>query len=263
MTTYSDSKLNYLLNSWPSGSVITKGKLSDLGYSDDLVSWYLKSNWIIPLGYGAYSKPGSTTTWVGGVNALQEQSKLKVHVGAVSALILKGRAQYGLFGKFPLHLFGESKTKLPKWFSNYKWNAALTFSTPNIFKTDDDLGLSTYEENGVRIKISSHERALFEVIYFVPQKYTFTYAEELFEFGTSLRPSLVNELLHQCKSIKVKRIFLYLAEKLDFSWFKELDVANLDLGKGKRVIEKNGRLDKKYLITVPVGYEEKYDESIF
>ena len=62
---------------------------------------------------------------------------------------------------------------------------------------------------------------------------------------------MVQELLEDCNSIKVKRLFLYLAENSDHFWFKELNVKSVNLGKGKRVIDVNGKLDKKYNITVP------------
>jgi hypothetical protein len=68
---------------------------------------------------------------------------------------------------------------------------------------------------------------------------------------TSLSPKKLNNLLSQCKNIKVKRLFLWLAENHNYAWFKKLEVEKLDLGSGKRVIAEDGKLDKKYLITVP------------
>jgi hypothetical protein len=59
-----------------------------------------------------------------------------------------------------------------------------------------------------------------------------------------------------CNSIKVKRLFLYLAEGHGHPWFERLDLNALDLGKGNRSIVVGGRLDPKYQITVPVGLGE-------
>ena len=67
----------------------------------------------------------------------------------------------------------------------------------------------------------------------------------------SLRPRMVQSLLENCNQIKVKRLFLYLIEKLGLPWSENLDLDRIDIGKGKRVITLNGVLDKKYLITVP------------
>ena len=68
---------------------------------------------------------------------------------------------------------------------------------------------------------------------------------------TTLRPKLVQRLLEECKSVKVRRLFLFMAESSNHDWVKELNVEKIDLGSGKRVIVKNGVLDKKYKITVP------------
>ncbi|MBU4331192.1 MAG: type IV toxin-antitoxin system AbiEi family antitoxin domain-containing protein, partial [Acidobacteria bacterium] len=56
-----------------------------------------------------------------------------------------------------------------------------------------------------------------------------------------------------CRSVKVKRLFLYLAEKAAHSWTGSLDVSRINLGKGDRLIAEKGVLDKKYRITVPRG----------
>ncbi len=66
-----------------------------------------------------------------------------------------------------------------------------------------------------------------------------------------LKPGVVNDLLAACRSIKVKRIFLFLAVHFDYPWAKRLKTADLDLGRGNRQVVKGGRLDKRFLITVP------------
>jgi tRNA-binding EMAP/Myf-like protein len=57
-------------------------------------------------------------------------------------------------------------------------------------------------------------------------------------------------LLENCNSIKVKRLFLFLAESYQHPWLKKINRAKIDLGQGKRVIVKGGKLDSKYQITV-------------
>ncbi len=51
-------------------------------------------------------------------------------------------------------------------------------------------------------------------------------------------------------------MFLYLAEKLNLPSFQNLKLDKIDLGRGKRVIVKGGKLNKKYMITVDRDYEE-------
>jgi hypothetical protein len=71
----------------------------------------------------------------------------------------------------------------------------------------------------------------------------------------TLRPDTVQGLLEACHSVKVKRLFLYMAESQEHSWLARVNLSKVDLGKGKRVIIPHGRYDQKYRITVPVDRE--------
>ena len=51
--------------------------------------------------------------------------------------------------------------------------------------------------------------------------------------------------------MKVKRLFLYLAEKAGHEWFCHINLDNVDLGSGKRAIVSDGVYVSEYLITVP------------
>jgi len=68
---------------------------------------------------------------------------------------------------------------------------------------------------------------------------------------TTLRPLQAQELLENCKSIKVKRLFLFFAEKVGHSWFKYIDIKKIDLGSGNRSLAKDGVLVSKYQLVVP------------
>jgi len=91
-------------------------------------------------------------------------------------------------------------------------------------------------------------------LYLVPAAQSFGEAAKIMEGLTTLRPQLIQDLLEECSSIKVKRLFLFISEKHDHQWVKELKFDRISFGSGKRVIEKNGILDKKYQITVPREY---------
>ena len=70
------------------------------------------------------------------------------------------------------------------------------------------------------------------------------------EMLNGLRTNLLQQLLEDCKSIKVKRLFLFMAEKAGHSWLEDLDLSKIDLGRGKRSIVKNGVFNSKYQITI-------------
>jgi hypothetical protein len=95
-----------------------------------------------------------------------------------------------------------------------------------------------------------------EMLYLVPKFYTFDEAYLIMEGLTTLRSDLLQNFLEKCRSVKVKRMFLYMAERNDHQWFADLDIKKIDLGRGKRAIVENGRLNSKYSITVPKEYEE-------
>ncbi len=67
----------------------------------------------------------------------------------------------------------------------------------------------------------------------------------------SLSPKRVQKLLVDCRSVKVKRLFLWFAERHNHAWFKRIDRDTIDLGRGKRMLVRGGKLDPTYLITVP------------
>jgi hypothetical protein len=71
------------------------------------------------------------------------------------------------------------------------------------------------------------------------------------ELLNGLRPAKVQELLENCKSVKVKRLFLYFAEKAGHSWFKYVDTAKINLGSGNRSLAENGVLVSKYKLVLP------------
>ena len=90
-----------------------------------------------------------------------------------------------------------------------------------------------------------------------PKFFPFTECYELMEGLSTLRPSQVQSLLEKCKSIRVKRMFLYLAEKVDHQWLHYIKTDKIDLGSGKRALVKGGVFIPKYNITVPKELENQ------
>jgi len=73
---------------------------------------------------------------------------------------------------------------------------------------------------------------------------------------TTLRPKILQALLEQCSSIKVKRLFLYMANKAGHAWHKRLDQSKFDLGNGSRTITKGGVYVSELQIIVPEELEK-------
>ncbi|MFO7838614.1 MAG: type IV toxin-antitoxin system AbiEi family antitoxin domain-containing protein [Desulfosalsimonadaceae bacterium] len=265
MTSEKRNILNRLLQVWPHGSVVVTPWLKSQGVSQQLVYEYEKSGWVRRVGRGAYLRAGEVVEWSGGLNAVQNQLGLPIHVADKTALQLQGYAHFLPLGKGgTLSLFGLPGTRLPAWFKKCDWGVALRYTTARLFSGTHDIGLTQKDMGSFSIRVSAPERAMMEVLYLVPKEESFEEAGLLMEGLATLRPDVLQRLLQQCRSVKVKRLFLYLAEQSNHSWLEKLDKAGINLGKGKRVIVKGGRLDAKYNITVPrsVGQRQEPTERV-
>src|SRR5690606_30891248 len=102
-----------------------------------------------------------------------------------------------------------------------------TSSVPDDVETDmlqaSGLEELTLDSDAWPVWGSTPERAVLELLDGVPHRETFEQADKFMEALHTLRPTLVQHLLEQCRSIKVKRVFLWLAERHEFAWLKKLD----------------------------------------
>ena len=111
--------------------------------------------------------------------------------------------------------------------------------------------LRTWGHPGRSMLMSTPERAVIELLDEVPRKETFHQADMLIEGLRNLSPTRVQRLLEDCRSVKVKRLFLWFAERHNHAWLKRLDRSAIDLGRGKRMLVRHGKLDTRFNITVP------------
>ncbi|PIW85457.1 MAG: hypothetical protein COZ32_06905 [Nitrospirae bacterium CG_4_10_14_3_um_filter_53_41] len=253
MNSQNRSKLNQILRAWPQGTVAVHSWLSERGVYRQLVDAYRKTAWLDRLGRGAFIREGDSVDWTGGLYAVQEQLGLSIHGGGKTALQIQGYAHYLPLGKDTLvSLFGSPGEKLPVWFRKHDWGVKLRYTTTKLFPPQGNPGITIKEMGAYSIRLSSPERAIMELLYYVPRGESFEEARLLMEGLTTLRPGLVQTLLEACGSVKVKRLFMYLTEVCNHAWVKKLDLSKIDFGKGKRMIVTGGRLDPKYKISVPV-----------
>ncbi len=249
MTTHNDTKLKSLINLLHTNKVITAKVLDKNGISRHLRSYYQKSGWIEPLGKGAYKKPGDMLEWQDGINALQNQLDINLHVGGLTALTIHGFSHYFRLSKETLYLFSSLQTRIPKWFADYNWNMELIHK-PTSFLPEAP-GIIEMEMKNVKVNVSTPERALLECLFLAPQNTNLVECYQILEGMVNLKPKLISELLLSCNSIKVKRLFLYMADKAKHQWFQFLTIDTIDLGSGDRMIIENGAYNSKYHITLP------------
>lgn len=252
------TKINQLLRIQPKGTVLLSSWLVNKGYSFDLQRRYRKSNWLASIGSGAMIRTGDNVDLAGALHTLQTQLGLSTHFGGKTALAMQGKAHYLELSNQKAQIFGTKGENLPAWFTQHTWESKVEYHSTTFL--DSRYGLSAFKVKEFSIKISSPARALMECLYLSPAKQDLVECYQLMESLNNLRPKQVQELLEICTSVKVKRLFLYLAEKSGHVWLNSLDLNAIDLGKGKRSLVKNGVYVSKYQITVPQALEN--DEPI-
>jgi hypothetical protein len=249
MLTENRTKINQLLQKVPSDVVLQASWLADNGYSADLQKYYRNSGWLRSWGTGAMVRSNEDPGYEGAVYALQKQSNLSIHPGGRTALSILGKAHYLELNASQVWLFGGEEEKLPAWFRNHHWPQKIVYK-PTSFLPEGK-GLVDYTFSGFNIKVSGPARAILECLYLAPEKFDLVECYELLENLNDLRPQQLQALLEACTSVKVKRLFLFMAGQLNHRWFKFIKQENIDLGKGKRSIVPGGTYISKYQITVP------------
>jgi hypothetical protein len=249
------SKLNSLQRDLPEGLLAPSSWLKKKGYSDQLLKKYKENHWLESPARGVYRRPGPTLKWQHVVASLAKVLDPPPHVGGISALELRG---YGHFlksaGSAEIHLY--SHERLPAWLAKLPLKETFVEHRDSLFSP---LKQSLIEEAwgpwDWDIVYSTPERAILEVLDEVPHRESIEHAASLVEGLADLSSRRVLGLLGACRSKKVKRLFLALASRQQHQWVPRVVEAaergEIDIGTGKRVLAPGGKLDSKYLITLP------------
>jgi hypothetical protein len=245
------TKINRLIQTLPRGLVLLSPWLVSEGYSYELQQRYRKSGWFRSIGKGAMLRIGDAFILSGAVSALQTQAQISIHIGGRSALSLHGLSHYLQINPVETTLFIAGKSLLPIWFTNNNWDTEIKLFRVSLFE-NEEIGLTDYQENELKLKISGAVRAVMECCFLSPNQFPLSELDELIDGLTTLRPAQIQPLLEQCKSVKVKRLFLYFAEKAGHAWFKYIDTTKIDLGAGVRSLAADkGTFVAKYQLVLP------------
>lgn len=276
MGTGRNKKLNHLQRLLPEGLVVEANWLERQGYSSALRNRYLANGWLERPARGVYRRPGGKLLWQHVVISLQTLLEVPVIVGGRTALELHGFSHYvSGANEREIHLYGDNP--LPGWvgkldlkvefvfhnakrlflereiasgLGNVNWNLK-DQSFPSTDPIHKDLRRISWGQWDWPLTLSTPERATLELLDEIPARETFHQADKLIEGLRTLSPRRMQELLEECRSIKVKRLFLWFAERHEFRWLLHIKQGRINLGEGKRMLVRGGILDSKYLITVP------------
>ncbi len=269
------SKLNQLERILPEGLLVDASWLQRQGYSRSLRSQYVSSGWLEQPVRGVFRRPRGSLGWEQVTISLQTLLEYPVSVGGRTALELQGYAHYLPQSKKTVHLYADQK--LPAWVYKLDVEPSFVFHNrlrilPEAVLPKNMLSLSgtsskeeTLPDSALRIThwghwkwpliLSTPERGYLELLDELPNKDTFHMADVTMEGLANLSPRRLQYLLESCKSIKVKRLFFFFAERHRHRWLERISRKNIDLGKGKRMLVKGGRLNSKYQITVPEDFD--------
>jgi hypothetical protein len=242
-------KLKKLMDTVPKGAVALSSWLNDNGYSPQLLRRYRTSGWLSAVGTGAMIRAGDRVGYEGAVYALQNQASMQVAPGARTALALLGKAHFLQMAQSSVILFGPTDTRLPKWFREADWGVRIDYHRTSFLPPD--LGLVDVEAGGVPLKVSSAPRAVMECLHLASRGEDLVEARELMDGLNNLRPTILQTLLEACSSIKVKRLFLYVADLAGHDWVRHIDRSGIDLGSGTRSLVSEGTYIPEYKIMVP------------
>lgn len=253
------SRLNQALNNWNKGELHSLAWLSKFGISPRVANKYYARGSLNKVAPGIFSRPHDQITWHSVVGALQNDLSLPIHVSGKSALELQGVGHYIPLSENPItNIVSRNKARIPSWALSGQWNGGLKVKQSSMITSEPQL--TEYDRDGINLSISSREQAILELIDSLDLSDAFDTVENYMQSLVPLRPKKVQFLLEHCKSIKVKRVFLFLAMHLELPFLEVLDMKNIDIGSGKRVITKHGKLNTDFNITVPPKYlEESYD----
>ena len=243
------TKIKKILDLVPRNSLLFSSWMASQGLDRKEQTLYVRSGWLERVAQGVYKIAGSTPTLYGAVASYNNQLGKSCHVGASSALDLRGFSHFVSMGKPQAYLFTAKESRLPGWLPKSEWDMTVKYFTSSVFGAET--GLEPYDYNGAQLLISSPERAFMECLLLSPEHFSLMDSYYVMEMLTTLRPSLVQQLMEECSSIKVKRLFLYMAEKAGHSWFRALDSSKINLGSGVRNISATGRFISKYQMIIP------------
>lgn len=269
MATQTEGKLNRLFRILPEGLVADSAWLGAQGYSPALRSQYVSAGWLVQPARRLYrrpptlaSSPDDRLTWQQVVVSLQSLMHVPLAVGGRTALELQGFAHYLPYSIKEVHLYGPERA--PTWLNDAPVDACFrAHNSSRLFLLDakrfdpqspDRPDFKTLEAGSWSMVVSGPERAVLEWLDELPDHESFEQVDALFSGLSTLNPKRLQSLLDRCRSVKVKRLFFFFADRHLHAWLKHLDKTTIDLGSGKRSLVKGGKLDSTYLITVPASW---------
>ena len=244
------SKLNHLQHILPEGLLVDSAWLEREGYSRQLRAKYVGSDWLETPARGVYRRPVALVNgvipnagleWERAICSLQILLKHPAYVGGRTSLELQGFGHYiSVWKTNEVQLY--TPEPLPKWFGQLDLRVHVSVHRRSLFAGDvnslaheaqpaetTDLAklhvpslaggaLADAHRDG-RTRHPRNDRPAADEGELRAGRCL--HARSL----PPLSPRRLQTLLEACQSVKVKRLFLFLAERHNHAWLKKLDLA--------------------------------------
>jgi hypothetical protein len=266
------NKLNQLEHLLPEGLVTDAAWLGKHGYSSSLRSQYVSAGWLEQPTRQVFRRTRGSLNWQQVVISLQTLLAKNLVVGGRTALELQGYSHYLAHETKEVHLYGPKRP--PAWVDKLALEVQFRYhSSERLFGKSADPASSKPESASTsqtsseslptnlvtqawgqwawKLILSSPERAVLELLDELPNRESFHQVDKLIGGLTNLSPRRLEKLLLDCRSVKVKRLFFFFADRHQHAWLRRLNKEAIDLGKGKRLLVRGGALNTVFQITVP------------
>lgn len=244
------TKIQQILEANPDSKILFSEWLTSYGLDAKDQYAYMKRGWLTRLSKGVYALQGTKPTLLHAVSAYNTQLSKKCLVGAYTALELRGYSHYLPMGKPKAFLFTGATDRLPLWMLEKDWDMSIRYMKTSFLGNDNN-GVESMYVGTDQLFVSSPERAILECLNLPEAASSLLDIYYIMESLTTLRPKLVQQLLESCTSQKVKRLFVYMAEKAGHPWFKALKLDAISLGTSRYMVVPTGKYISKYNMTVP------------
>ena len=229
---------------------LTTQEMKKMGVNNTLIQRYKESNWIESIGRGAYKFPEAELSFEGIMYSLQTDLSLNVYPGAKTALEMAGIRQY-YREKEKVYLFTDSKTNMPLWARNYRYERDLRVIRSSKWNKKEFL--FNPNTKGFEFFIASKELAIVQQIELVGRGESFEETAQLFELLDSMDPDLLNKVLKKA-SKRSRRIFAFFCDFYKHPWNKHISKKILNSGNSVITIEKGGRYLSQYKLIIPESF---------
>lgn len=240
----------------PLEQVATRTWLEAQGLRRHALDNLVKSRQLLLLTKGVYARPQLPVSWQGVAASMPRLMASPVVVGGLTSLELQGFSHYLPMGQTQeVHLW--APTACPGWLERVfetlprrlRWHTGI-WLWKNQWPSKPELKDFLWHDR-MTLQLSAPEQAWLELLATVPKDVSLEHADQILQGLTALSPHKLTQLLGDCRSVKVKRLFFWLADRQRHAWRRSLEPKSFMLGNGKRVLVHGGKLDPTYLITVP------------